>query len=297
MSNSKLVLVTGATGQQGGAVARALLNNGFRVRGTTRNMDSPAAQKLTALGAEVVRADFRDRSSLVKAAAEVDTVFGMSTSFEAGEDAEVRQGIALIDSAVQAGVDHFIYTSVASANQNTGIPHFESKYKVEKHLATTALDWTVVAPAAFMENLILPQGLEALRSGTYAIALPPEVHFKQTAVADIGQFGAHVVKNKDEFVGRRIDIGSDGQTSAEVAEILSDVLGRAITVQEVPISEIRAFNEDFAIMFEWFLTTGYDVDIEGLRARYPEVGWHRFADWARATVPAALGEPSALLTL
>lgn len=286
MSDSKLVLVTGATGKQGGAVARALLDRGHRVRGMTRNVDSEAAHAVTALGAEMVAGDFADSYSLVAAATGVDTVFAMSTPFEGGIEAEVAQGIALIDAAVSAGVDHFVYTSVASANENTGIPHFDSKYELEEYLSASGLAWTVIGPVYFMENLFMPQTMDGLGNGIYATPLPADLVLQQVAVADIGAFGAHVVANRDAFLGRRVDIASDELTSAESAEALTGALDRRISTFEVPMDQIRAFSEDFALMYEWFISTGYSVDIEELHAAYPEVGWHRFADWAKQAVPA-----------
>jgi uncharacterized protein YbjT (DUF2867 family) len=220
----------------------------------------------------------------------VDTVFAMGTPFEAGEAAEVAQGIAIVDAAVGADIDHFVYTSVASADKNTGIPHFDSKFEVERHLASTELDWSVVAPVYFMENLFFGENLGALQNGSYPAPLPSDLPLQQVAVADIGAFGALVVDRKDDFVGRRVEIASDELTSAESAVVLSQLLGRPVEHFEVPMEQIRAFSEDFALMYEWFIDTGYSVDIGGLRADYPEVGWHRFTDWAAAVVPPALAD-------
>ena len=122
MADSKLIFVTGATGKQGGAVARALLAQGHRVRGMTRNVNSTGVKSLAGLGAKMVAGDFKDPESLVAAATGVDAMFAMSTPFEAGEQAEIREGIALVDAAVAAGVDHFVCASIASANKIRGFP-------------------------------------------------------------------------------------------------------------------------------------------------------------------------------
>ena len=287
MSDSKLVLVTGATGQQGGSVARRLLERGFRVRRITRNPESDPARELTALGAEMVRAEIADAQSLSAAFDGADAVFAMTTPFEGGVEAETAQGVALIKAAAAAGVDHLVYSSVASANKATGLPHFESKYRVEEHLASSGLRWTVIAPVYFMENLFFPDTLNGLREGKYAIALPADLPLQQIAVEDIGAFTAHVLADPVRFNGKRVDIAGDELSSRESADVLADVLGRPVSVVEVPIDAIRAFNEDFAVMYEWFVSDGYSADIDGLKSAHPEVGWTRFAEWT-ARVPAAL---------
>jgi len=288
MSNAKKVLVTGATGQQGGAVARQLLARGHAVRGMTRNVDSDASKALIELGAEMVTGDFEDGASLIAVMTGVDAVYAMSTPFEAGEEAEVRQGRALVDAAVAASVPHFVYSSVASANLETGIPHFDSKYEIEKYLATTDLPWTVVAPVYFMENLFFPQNLDGLRGGAYAIPMPAGVPLQQVAVADIGAFGAHVIERGDELIGRRIDIAGDELNATDTATALGGVLSREVGSFEVPIQQIRSFSEDMALMYEWFVSTGYSVDIDELRSEFSDVKWHRYSDWATGSVPAAL---------
>jgi uncharacterized protein YbjT (DUF2867 family) len=288
MTDPKAVLVTGATGKQGGAVARALISAGHRVRGLTRDPSSASARVLAARGAELVEGDFAVPDSLVAAARGVDAVFVMSTPFEAGMDAETRQGIAMLDAAARAGVGHVVYTSVASADRGTGIPHFESKLAVEQHLRGTALKWTIIAPVAFMENLLFPQTLEGVRNGVYAAAMAEDRPLQQIAVSDIGAFAAHVLEHADALVGRRIELAGDAVSPEQTAAILGDVLGREIRAVRTPIEQIRSFSEDMALMFEWFDRVGYSVDVEALRASYPEVGWHRFADWARDAVPAAL---------
>ena len=287
MSDSRLVLVTGATGQQGGSVARRLLEKGFRVRGITRNIESDAAKELTSLGAEMVRAEFTDPDSLGAALVDVDAVFAMTTPFEAGIDAETAQGVALVDAAVAAGVGHFVYSSVASANKATGVPHFDSKYRVEEHLVATDLRGSVIAPVYFMGNLFFPDTLNGLKEGTYTIALPSDLPLQQIATEDIGAFAAHVLANPEEFSGKRIDIAGDELSSEKSAEVLAEIVGKPLSVVEVPIEAIRSFSEDFALMYEWFASTGYSADVEGLRSSYPEVGWTRFEEWA-ARVPAAL---------
>lgn len=278
----KHVLVTGATGQQGGALAALLLKQGHRVRALTRKVDSPRARALSEQGAELFAADAENRESLEKAAAGVDAVFAMATPFEGGVEAEARQGINIVSAAAAAGVSHVVYSSVAGADQHTGIPHFESKFQVEQHLRTLGLPFTIIAPVYFMENLIAPWNIGSLASGVYPMALPAGRTLQQIAVADVAGFAAEVITKPEEFATRRIDIASDERTGTDAAAILGRVSGREMKYFEVSLEQIRAGNEDLALMFEWINRVGYHADIAGLRARYPTVGWHSLEGWAAA---------------
>ena len=165
MPQPTLVLVTGATGKQGGAVVEALLSRGHQVRALTRNSASPAANRLREHGVEIAVGDFTDHDSLVRAARGTDAVYAMTTPYEQGAEKETAQGITITDAVKAAGVAHFIYSSVASANRATGISHFDGKYAVERHLQASGLPYTIVAPVFFMENLLQPWQLSNPASG------------------------------------------------------------------------------------------------------------------------------------
>jgi uncharacterized protein YbjT (DUF2867 family) len=281
MAQSKLVLVTGATGKQGGAVVEALLTRGHHVRALTRNAASPAAKRLREQRVEIAVGDFTDHDALVRAARGVDAVYAMSTPYEQGAEQETAQGLTITDAAKAAGVAHLIYSSVASANRATGIPHFDSKYEVEKHLQASAVPYTIVAPVSFMENLLQPWILSSLRQGKLAMALPARRSLQQIAVADIGAFVAAVIERGDTVFGRRFDIAGDELTGEEAAAILSKVTGREVRYEEFPADVLHAQSEDLALMLEWFDRTGYAADIESLRRDFPVVKWHTFEEWAR----------------
>jgi uncharacterized protein YbjT (DUF2867 family) len=278
MSEPTTVLVTGITGKQGGAAAEALHAKGFKVRGLTRNPDSDTAKALTARGFEILQGDFNDQQSLERAVHGADAVFSMGTFFEAGLDAETAQGIAVADAAKKEGA-FLVYSSVASADKNTGVPHFESKYRVEQHIKSIGVPHTIIAPVYFMENIYFPQTKEALDSGTYATPLPTDMTLQQVAVADIGNFAALAIERRDEFEGKRIDIASDTVSGTAEAELLGKALGKEVGYYQVPMEDIRAMSEEMAAMYQWFIDTGYSVDTDALRRTYPEVGWHTLETW------------------
>src|SRR5258708_4158364 len=195
MAEELTVVTTGSTGKQGGAVARGLLERGHKVRAVTRDPDSSQAKLLANAGATVVAASLEDTAAITKALEGATSLFAMTVPF-GGTDAETRQGIAAADAAKAAGV-HLVFTSVGSANRQTGIPHFDSKYEVEKHIAKVGVRATILAPVAFMENLYFIR--EQLAKGIYASALAPTRALAQVAVADIGAVAVRVLEDAGRF--------------------------------------------------------------------------------------------------
>ncbi len=281
MSNKLSVLIMGATGNQGGAVARHLLPKGHRIRTFTRNVDSAKAKQLKEKGVEVVKGDFTDPASLAQAMQGMDTVFAMTTPFEAGVEAETRQGIALADAAKQAGVGHFVFSSVASANKDTNIPHFDSKYKVEEHLVKLGMPYSISAPVYFMDNLFTPWFLPSVKEGTLKFGMPTDRILQQISTDNIGAFGAALIERRESVFGKRFDIAGDELTGAEAMKIVSQASGRDIGYESFDPEFMRADNPDFAEMFGWFDRVGYSTDISGLHRDFPEVEWENYEEWAK----------------
>jgi uncharacterized protein YbjT (DUF2867 family) len=292
MSSRLNVLVTGATGKQGSHLVSELLARGHSVRAFTRKPESPAAAALAARGVTIVRGDFEDQGSLERAARGVDTVFAMATPFEIGEKAETREGINIVHAASAVGVSHLVYSSVAGADRATGIPHFDSKFEVEKEVRRSGVPFTIVAPVFFMENFLADYMADGIAKGSIAIAVPATRRMQQIALADIAQFTALVIERRESFLGKRIDIASDELTFATAAAAMSEASGRHIEYTALPIDSVRQWNEDLARMYVWFDRVGYDADVVGLRSLYPEVDWHRFSDWAREQDWSAVGVPA-----
>ena len=186
----KTILITGMTGHQGGAVAHALQGKGFHLRGLTRKPDSERAAALARSGVDVdvVKGDLDDEATLRRALAGAWGVFGVQNAQEAGVEREEAQGKRLATLAREAGVEHYVYTSVGSAHKRTGVPHFDSKSRIEETVRGLGFpSHVILRPVFFMENLLAPYSLQG---STLAVALGPGTKLQMIAVGDIGWFGA-----------------------------------------------------------------------------------------------------------
>jgi len=280
MTIKRTVLVIGSTGQQGGAVVRALLPKGHQVLAFTRNSESPSAKKLAEQGVDVIQGDMSDSASLVKAMTGIDTVFAMTTPFEVGIEGEIKQGIAIADAVKEAGVGHLIFSSVGSADRTTGISHFDSKYEVEKHIVSLGVPYTLSAPVYFMDNILAAWTIPSLKEGKLTLAMPANRALQQVSVKDIGTFGATMVERREEVFGKRIDIAGDELIGEETAAILSKASGRQIVFEGFDPEYLRKDSEDMFSMFKWFDQVGFSANIDELRRDYPQVGWQRLEEWA-----------------
>lgn len=280
---SKSILVTGATGQQGGAVARALLAKGQQVRVMTRSPEKAAS--LAKAGAEVVKGDLTNQAILQMALRGVHGVFAMSTPFEEGMEAEVRQGIMLADAAKQAGIAHYVYTSVGGAHRNTGIPHFETKWKVEQHIRQIGLPATILRPVWFMENFTTFSKPSV--EGILMMPMRADKKLAMVALRDIGEFGAAAFMRPNDFLGQVINLAGDELTMQEVAAQLSKVTGRSIQFQALPLEQAEAaLGHDIATMFRWFNEVGYEINVVALKRTFgipltTFVEWIKTVDWGR----------------
>jgi uncharacterized protein YbjT (DUF2867 family) len=286
----RLILVCGATGSQGGAVARSLLDRGFRVRALTRDPQKPEAQALAEQDAEVVQGDMDDRSAMDQVLVEgIYGVFSVQNFWETGYDREVQQGKIVADVAKAAGVEHFVYSSIGSTYRQTGIPHFESKWEVENHVREIGLSYTILRPVWFMHNWEMMRGM--VLGGTLAQPLDPDKPFQQVAVEDVGAFAAIAFENPDRWVGREVDLAGDEQTMSEIAETFGRVIGREVSYYQVPWDQFKEqMGEEFTVQYRWFNDVGYEADIAALRQEYPELTtferYLRSHGWEGAEVPA-----------
>src|SRR3989441_11378091 len=226
MTSDRTILITGVTGNQGGAVAQALQGTGFHLRGLTRKPDCARA-------AAVAR---------------------------------------------EAGVEHYVYTSVGSAHKRTGVPHFENKWRIEETVRGLRFSLHVILrPVFFMENLLAPYSLQG---STLAWALGAGTKLQMIAVDDIGWFGARAFTDTAALNRREIDLAGDVRTMPESAEILTEALGRPIAFAQTPIEQGRQYSKEMAVMFEWVERVGYSADIAGLEREFGRA-LTKLPDWAR----------------
>ena len=277
MSQTRTILITGATGKQGGAIAAELSGAGFSLRAMTRKPDGAAARALAARGIAVVPGDLDDEASVRSALAGVWGAYSVQNTWEAGVEREEAQGKRFAKLAKEAGVHHLVYSSVGSADRQTGIPHFENKWRVEETIRELEFpSHVILRPVFFMENLVSPGFL----SGDKLVsALNPGTVLQMIAVRDIGKYGARAFTDAERLNRREIDIAGDALTLPDAASQLGRALGRPLEYQPIPMADVRKHSEDLALMLEWFERTGYDVDIPALEGEFG-IPPTRFAAWA-----------------
>jgi uncharacterized protein YbjT (DUF2867 family) len=293
------VLVTGATGRQGGATARALLAAGVPVRALVRDPASARARAVAALGAELVAGDLHDRDSVVRAAEGARAVFSVQMPAQAGDrfdfDGERVQGENLVEGAKAAGVPQFVHTSVSGAGQHTEVPGWAegrwaamaptlgAKSAVQDHLRTAGFpSWTLLKPAFFMENFLpatrflFPRGVE----GGLVSLLKPGTHLSLVTASDVGTAAAAAIADPARFHGVELELAGDHLTMTEIAEVLSRVLGTRVSAPDMTEEEAFAAGmPPMGVAHEWLNVAGQPA-----RPRYARdlgIPVTSFEQWAR----------------
>ncbi len=272
--------VIGATGRQGGATARAMLERGWTVRALTRNRSQPAAQGLASLGIEVVEADLEDRDSLADAFAGMDGLFALTNFWDGapgpilGAEGEVRQGLNIVQAASQARIDHVVFSSAAgSFGHPSRMAHVASKQRIERALMSGVTGWTVLRPVFFMENLTVPwMGVwSGIVQGSLSLPMSPSHSLQMVTVEDVGAFAALALSSPDTFKGVGFDIAGDQLTGPEMAAALARHLGKpvAFTGSLARIEELRKDHPESAVMWDEINAVGTNAFIPGLRAVLP----------------------------
>jgi uncharacterized protein YbjT (DUF2867 family) len=275
-----LILVLGATGQQGGAVARQLLAHGFGVRALTRDSTSAAAQQLRQAGVDLVTGDMGDEATLAAAMRGVYGVFSVQPPAWAptpeSDAEEARIGQLVVRVAQRSGVQHLVYSSVLGSELQVAFrPAF--KYAIEEYLWQSGVPATVLKPAVFMENAYLPQF--SLPAASIYNATPFELPTPYIAVEDIGVFARLAFAHPQQFVGQSLNLVGDELTVTALAELLTRELGAPIHAVQVPLDVVKAQNDLLGQFIEAIYTHGIPaVDLPALRRLHPQLC--TFAEWA-----------------
>lgn len=282
---TKPIVVAGATGKQGGAVARHLLAGGHSVRALTRNPSKPGAQALSEAGADVLQADLEDRASLDAALAGAAGLYSVQDFLEAGVEAEQRQGLNLAAALVASDVKHVVYTGASTMDRNTGVPHLDSKWTVEMAVRSSGKMWTAFRPAAFMDNWEWDRQ-SIMESGVVRYPMHPTMPYAQIACDDIGRMVTQAFEQPDIWANKAAPITGDLSTMEEITETLGKVLGRELRYQQLTWEEVQAEQgEELMLMYRSFDTYGMDGspyflrrwlgDITDFEAYLRKAGWDR----------------------
>ena len=264
-NNERIILVTGATGRQGGTVYRQLQKKGFKLRALVRDPNSNQARDLEGYGEEVFQGSLDDPDSLMRA---MDGVYGVFSvqPYTAGE---IQQGVAVIEAAKRQSVSHLVYSSVGSVDENTGSPHFETKVEVEEHLRSSGLQYTILRPVFFMENWQRKFG-ESIRNGQLQQPLSPTTNLQMVAVDDIGAFAALAFEHPSKWKNRTFSLAGDELSMRQIADAFSPVTARDVKYVQVSSDQFQKnMGQELTVMYRWFEEKGFHFNIEEVKREYP----------------------------
>jgi uncharacterized protein YbjT (DUF2867 family) len=276
---TKKIVVTGATGNQGGAVVRNLLNKGFYVKALVRN---PAAATVGPQhNLEIIKGDLDDPASYRSHLKDAAGVF-CNLVFKYGIDKEITQGIELVNASKQNNIEHFVYSSVIGCDLNTGIPHWESKFKIEEHLKTSGINYTILRPASLYENMLIPQVKSRILKGR--LVLPTQKNTMQQFISseDIGKIATMIFSAVEKFRGRTITLAAEQMNGEQLASTFSRAMGREIKFQQLPMFITRfVMGRDLTKMFRWINNNDACLvkDMDALQNEFP--GMLRLEEWIK----------------
>ncbi|XP_006869893.1 PREDICTED: nmrA-like family domain-containing protein 1-like [Chrysochloris asiatica] len=236
MASKKVIAVFGATGAQGGSVARAILKSKkFAVRAVTRDVTRPKALELQDLGAEVVKGDLNDKASVEAVLKGAYGAFVVTNFWDhLSKEKEVCQGKMVADAAKRLGVQHVVYSGLENVKQLSGgkleVPHFDGKGEVEDYFWSIGIPMTSVRMAAYFENFLsMWKPVKATDGDYYTLALPMgDVPMDGISVADIGTVVLSIFNSPEEFLGKAVGLSAEALTIQQYADVLSKILGKEV---------------------------------------------------------------------
>jgi uncharacterized protein YbjT (DUF2867 family) len=279
-SSGKFILVTGATGRQGGAVLRHLLKNNLAVRALSRTPDSFSSQALVSKNIQVVKGDMSDPRSLENAMRDCYAVYSIQNFFEYGAEHEIRYGKNLADAAKKTCISHFVYSSVCNADDHTGVPHFETKNIIEQYIHEIGIKATILRPVKFMENYYIPQVFKGILGGKLFDSIKAEKKHQMIATDDIGACAAETFINPQKFIGHTIELAGDELSNEQIAIEMSRIMGKPIKFKRLPLFLAKLMmDKEMYLMFKWFNEKGFTADMEGMKLHFPSVHPTTLSKW------------------
>lgn len=279
MVNSKSIFVLGGTGNQGGAVAKKLLENNFHVKVLTRNPDSPNAKRLIELHAEIISGNLDNPKTFRKILKDTSGLFCVLT-FDNGVEKEIERGVNLINLAKDNNVEHFLYSSIAGADIETGVPLWESKRKIENYLKKSGIPYTIIRPNLLFETFLFPRIKNGILKGKLVSPVNKDRIQQFIACQDIGKISVDIFSNPDKYKNKTITLGTEQFNLIQVTELFSKVLGRKIEYKKIPMLITRmAMGGDLYKMFKWVNknNTIFLENIEQYRTEHPD--YLNFEKW------------------
>jgi uncharacterized protein YbjT (DUF2867 family) len=251
MEGKKTIFVTGGTGNQGGAVARNLSQQGFAVKVLTRNAGSSKALNLKKSNIQLVEGDLNNADTYREYLKNVYGVFSVH-AIERGTGKEIKQGITLATLANEFGVKHYLYSSAFGVDLNTGVPHLDSKLKIENHIKQIGIPFTIIRPTSLYENFLIPQVKKGILKGKLVQAIKRDTVLKYISAEDIGKIGAEIFQHTDGYLGRTISLGTEKLSTQQVADTFSEVLNKKVEYKRLPTLITRLFlGNSLYKMFKW----------------------------------------------
>lgn len=295
--HSTRVLVTGATGAQGGAVARALHAADIEVRALVRNREASAARVLLDAGIPLVTGDLENEASLDAAFDGVTAFFSVQPAPYADADSERRQAANLVRSAQRAGVRRCVHSSVSATGWRTRHPdvdpgpeggYWDSKEDVEQMVRETGF-FTILKPAFMMENFIAPKVdvmFPELRGGQIATCIDANTTLATIATADIGAAAVAAIADPDRFAGAEIELAGDATTVPRIADLISAAAQRPVVARTVARGDLDSQRglASWSGMQAWINQVGYAARPPVMRAYGLEPT--SFAQWAQTNADA-----------
>lgn len=250
MEHKKLIFVTGITGKQGGAVARHLLEQGHGIIGLTRDANSEKANHWKNQGVQIVEGNLNDASAYLSELKKSDAIYFVQSLQK--KHTEIHQGKQFIDTLQSNGIKHVVYASVLGADLNTGVPHFDSKNEIEKHLKSSNINYTIIRPASFYENYLMPQVANKIKKGTYMSPLNKNCTQQMIGVDDIGKITSQVILNPQNYSNKTLSVATDEYQIGNVPKLFSEAIQMPVTYRKLPRLIVRlAMGHDLYKMFEY----------------------------------------------